>query len=307
MAGAGQYLECSLIFREEVYMKKLLVLAFLLAMGSISFAAEPVITSGAVKDIPTDPMDPAWGGAGAAIIPMAPQNVAAPGINAASVPSIKVSSVHNDKNIAIRVEWYDSTVNDAVNMSDKFSDACAIQFAVKPGTEPNFMMGEKDGPVQILQWKAAWEKDLAKGYQDVEQAYPNYNVDTYPETKAVPQKANYPVTSFSPNAQKYIAGLAAGNNLSNPLKNTTVEELNAEGFGTLTAQATQNAMGKGVSDYRYWKVVIVRPLDSGDASDAVLKAGSTVPVAFTVWDGSKGERGARKNYSDGGWVKLNIQ
>ena len=46
------------------------------------------------------------------------------------VQSVKVSSLNNGSG-AFRLEWYDLTKDDAVNMPDKFSDACAISFRLK--------------------------------------------------------------------------------------------------------------------------------------------------------------------------------
>ena len=114
------------------------------------------------------------------MIGMGPQNLVAPGFAEATISNVKVKSVHNGNDIAFLLEWYDPTENDTETMMDKFSDAAAMMFPVKAGTEPSFMMGDADNPVQIIYWKAAWQKDIDKGYQDVRDAYPNYYVDWYP-------------------------------------------------------------------------------------------------------------------------------
>ncbi len=251
-------------------MKRLLLSFLILTIGFVSYSfGEPLIVSRAMKgDLPLDPMDNRWDMAKASIIPMAPQNIVKPGITELTVSSVKIWSLHNDRDIAFRIEWYDPTGDDTVNMSDKFSDAVALQFPLKTDEEPSFMMGQVESPVHIIQWRASWEKDITMGY---------------------------------------MPRLAVGNSLFNPTVTLSVEELNAEGFGTLTVQEKQNSKGKGVRDYAYWKVVILKPFNSGDIADAVITHGKTVPLAIAVWDGEKNNRGGRKNFSEGGWLKLKIE
>lgn len=285
-------------------MRKSIISIFLvLAAASYSFA-EPVIKSKAVKgDLPLDPMSKAWDVAGATAVDMVPQNLVTPGITDATVSSVKVRSLHNDRDISFMLEWYDPTEDDAANMPDRFSDECAIQFPVKAGSMPSFMMGDAENPVQIILWKAAWEKDVTMGYQDIGQAYPNYNYDMYPMVDD-PKKS---ITEYSEDAKKFVPAIAAKNPVSDPNRKVSVEELNAIGFGTLTTQVEQNSKGKAARNYGYWRVVVTRPLGTGDDADAVLQPGKPAIAAFAVWDGVKQNRGARKNYSSGGWVNLEIE
>ena len=255
---------------KERTMKRLFLIVLILTISFISYSfAETIVISKAVKgNLPLDPMDSRWNTAEGIAVPMAPQNIVKPGITESTVPSIKIGSLHNGKDIAFRIEWYDPTRNDTVNMPDRFSDASALQFPVNADEEPTFMMGQKGSPVHIIQWRASWEKDITMGY---------------------------------------MPGLSVGNLLSNPIVTLSVEELNAEGFGTLTSQERQNSKGKGFWDYAHWKVVILKPLNSGDKSDTVLTSGKTVPLAIAIWDGEKNDRGGRKNFSEGGWIMLKIE
>lgn len=289
-------------------MKRILLSFLILTIGFVSYAfGEPLIVSKAIKgDLPLDPVDSIWDTAKAIVIPMSPQNIAKPGITESTVPSVKIWSLHNDKDIAFKIEWYDPTRNDSVNIPDRFSDACALQFPVNTDEEPTFMMGQKENPVHIIQWRASWDKDIAMGFQDVEHAYPNYNIDGYPMMMGR-NKAIYPISDFPNEARVFMPGLSVGNSLSNPNVTLSVEELNAEGFGTLTVQERQNSKGKGVWDYAYWKVVISKPLNSGDIADAVITPGKTVPLAIAIWDGGKNNVGGKKNFSEGGWIRLKIE
>ncbi len=256
-----------------------------------------------------------WNDASATEVPMGPQNLVMPGLVVASIPMVKIKSVHNDKDIAFLLTWYDSTKSETEVMEDKFSDAIAIMFPVNAGSEPSFMMGDEENPVHIVYWKAAWERDIEFGYQDVRDAYPNYNYDMYPDViPAIGQTIDTPIRRYNEGQRQYLAAFKL-RNLSrvDPERLTPVEELNAVGFGTLTRQAINNATGNGVRRFGYWSVVIKRPLNSGDVQDSVLKPGSKTMMAIAAWDGKNlnngagGNRGPRKNYSNGGWIPLEIE
>ena len=69
----------------------------------------------------------------------------------------------------------------------------------------------------------------------------------------------------------------------------------ARGMGTAVRQpdpdqhlsaAAQHADGQ-------WKVLFVRPLDTGSEEDLALSAGQAVPMAFQAWDGDNGESGSQ--------------
>lgn len=281
--------------------------------------------------VPLDPNSPVWDGVKYLIVGMSPQNLVAPGLAEGTVSNVKVKSVHTGKEIAYLLEWYDATLDDTETMSDKFSDAAAMMFPVKTKTEPSFMMGDADNPVQIVYWKAAWQRDIDKGYQDVRDAYPNYNYDSYPMVDTMvdakgnkivvkdgeiykpvdPQDRaiNTPVGKYTEAQKGYLPGLAVKNPRSKIDRTTPVEELNSVGFGTLTTQAGESkANCKGVRSFGYWKVVITHPLKAEYTSqDADLTAGDHFITAIAIWDGAKKNRAGRKNFSNGGWISLYLE
>jgi DMSO reductase family type II enzyme heme b subunit len=97
--------------------------------------------------------------------------------------------------------------------------------------------------------------------------------------------------------------------MSDPsLRISSVEDLNANGFSTLTTQATQNVLGNGLwepygalkggcCNGPRWRVVMKRSLTTDDPSDVQFQSGSSFPVAFAVWDGSNVERNGVKGIS----------
>ncbi|OGP31088.1 MAG: hypothetical protein A2073_04415 [Deltaproteobacteria bacterium GWC2_42_11] len=67
-----------------------------------------------------------------------------------------------------------------------------------------------------------------------------------------------------------------------------VENLFAEGFGTLTPSDTQYLKGSGVYHDGSWTVILSRSLSAPTAKD--ISVGKTMPVSFAVWEGGNGER-----------------
>ena len=92
----------------------------------------------------------------------------------------------------------------------------------------------------------------------------------------------------------------------NPFRDVPVEELNAEGFGTLTPQpqTKQNVLGKGVWKDGKWSVVFFRTLDTINKWDIRFQREIPVLVAFAVWDGKHQDRNGRKVISM--WQRLQV-
>ncbi|CCQ91073.1 putative Nitrite oxidoreductase, gamma subunit [Nitrospina gracilis 3/211] len=79
-----------------------------------------------------------------------------------------------------------------------------------------------------------------------------------------------------------------------------VEDLNAEGFSTLTRQAQQDVQGHGVRTETGWVVVFKRALKTGDELDRPLDAAT--PLAVAIWDGGNRETNGQKGLA--GWIVL---
>ena len=79
-----------------------------------------------------------------------------------------------------------------------------------------------------------------------------------------------------------------------------VEDLNAEGFSTLTRQDEQNVSGRGLRTDKGWQVVFKRNRTNRDEHD-VQFAGST-PMAVAIWNGGNRETNGQKGLA--GWILL---
>jgi hypothetical protein len=246
--------------------------------------------------IPVDaPFDPTWDAVRPAEVVLRGQAVVPPRLMVPSFPSVRVRSLVTDDRIAILVEWNDATRDESVLAVDSFADAAAIQLALGTGT--SICMGQQAGGLNIWHWKADWAADLG-GRRDLEDIHPG-----------MPNDVKFPAVEGTdgPGPDGFLTGRMVGNPRSAAVRPSSVEDLNAIGFGSLTPQSIAGQDVHGASEYRdgVWRVVMSRPLSDGDPNDAVLRPGdASAVVAFAVWDGSRGDRNGQKSVST--WLALSL-
>lgn len=266
----------------------------LLVCLSSALAAD--LVAAAVSEVPLrDPGAAEWSKAAEVSVPVMPQNVAYPKNMAPSVSTLRVRALVDARWVGIRIQWEDATRDEKV-LVDQHTDAVAVQIPLGDPARANPMMGAPDGPVYIAQWKAQWQSDVENGHADVQDYYPNYWADTYPFVR---DGYPYPIeTAFSgTDAQRYFVATSAGNPVAQLDRLWPVEELTAEGFGTLASQAHQDARAWGGWAEGRWTVVLAVPRAAVDPSNPPLQAGQKTPIGFAVWNGSAGDGGGRKHWS----------
>jgi hypothetical protein len=283
-------------------LRSYLVLAFagavasVLASQGIALAQQgPTLVSYRAAAAPLDPSDAAWGAARAIDIPLTPQNLALPRLDRASIPTVRVRSLHDDQRIAFLLEWQDPSRDAHANKPDQFRDAAALLFSLTADL-PNICMGAPGQLTNLWHWKADWQEDIDIGFQEVPQAYPNFFKDVYPFVSGQPPY-QAPQDFSAPGARAYMTGLAAGNPLSQFERISPVEELLSAGFGTASHKSGQSVAGKGAWANGRWRVVFARPLQVQDNEAAPLVGRTEFPFAVAVWNGSNQEVGARKQLS----------
>ncbi len=248
-----------------------------------------------VEKLSLDPEDRAWRHASEHVAALLPQDVVDPRLLKPSTAFVRVRALADRNQVAFRLEWQDSSRDDLA-APGRFPDACAVQLPATASPEPpNPQMGEPGRPVQITFWRADWQSWTDGRKDDIRELYPNAAVDHYPFAAPSLPKA-------SP-AQKellrlYAPAEAAGNRRSGP-RASPVEDLVAEGPGTLAPAPKTVSHGKGIFTNGAWQVVIARPLEPA------LNPGSRTVVAFAVWQGSQLEAGARKMRT--GWIPLRLE
>ena len=243
-----------------------------------------------VEKLPLHPDDGAW--------------VAAPTVELHLMPLwwrydrpeyLTVQALHDGKEIALLLVWADDTEDDKAIRPQDFRDAAAIQFALDDAP-PFFAMGARRQFVNLWMWKSERQADLA-AFQDIEAQYPNIGIDSYVNLQRSPleQPVRQALTLESDPA--FVTGWGAGNIVSDPTRKSPVEDLAAQGFGTLKARprSDQTVSATGVYSTGSYRVMFTRKLMGQGESAVTLKPGAAVPVAFAVWNGSAGDRDGKKS------------
>lgn len=215
-----------------------------------------------------------------------------------SVSEVKVRGIHNGKDIFFGIQWSDATKNDRAIKHEQFRDAVGLMFPlgivkISPETPFSPRMGDRGKTVNIWHWKADWERDIHAdgGYEHMEDVYPDMfsDFDFDPDPVLINKVAH-------DGADLFAGGKAAGSLLSLP-RGRTVEDLNAVGFGTLTAQEHQDVNGTGVWIDGQWNVIVHRPLATPDANDVQFVPGKSTFFNMAVWNGEDGDRNGLKSVS----------
>jgi len=281
----------------------LVAIAIALSFNGAALAQQvPTMNATHVERISMDPFDPTWSTAPVAVVPLTAQLVALPRLSVPTVSTVYVRALNDGERIGFRLDWDDPTRDASAIRPSDFRDAAAVMVVSGQGV-PNICMGSPGQATNLWHWKADWQEDIDKGYQEVVDAYPNFFKDYYPFVTGTPP-FRLPADFSSADARRYLIGQAAGNPLSQPNRISPVEEMLSAGFGTTTHRTQQTVEGKGVWADGRWQVTFVRPLVTTGAEAASLGGVTQAPVAFAVWNGSNAEVGARKQLSGMATVRI---
>jgi hypothetical protein len=245
--------------------------------------------------LPTDPGDSAWNDAPRHAAGLLLQDMVEPRLLEASTPSVEVRAITDEDRVAFRLVWTDASQDDLPGAS-RFVDACAVQVPQATGPDvPAPQMGEEGRTVEISYWRASWQASVDGRDDSIHSLYPAATVDHYP----------YEAASLDPGSEaqrtlelQYAPARALEHGMEGP-RTSPVEDLIAQGPGTLAPLGRRVSEGSGRWSNGGWEVVIIRPLPEG------LEAGQRTQVAFAVWDGAREEVGARKMRT--GWVPFHLR
>ncbi|MEW6743731.1 MAG: ethylbenzene dehydrogenase-related protein [Planctomycetota bacterium] len=246
-----------------------------------------------------DPLAGAWVQAREVVVELLPQDVMEPRVSELGPASLRLRGLFDNERVAFRLEWEDGSADALVNV-DRSTDAVAIQLplAGAQGSLPDAMMGEAGKAVFIAQWRYALQERLEGRPHGVAALYPNASVDHYPFEGARDAALRAEME------QRYAPSRAAENPVAAAQVLSAVQDLTAEGFGTLRFLPDQRSQGKGVHAEGKWLVTISRPLDLDAGALTPLRPGASSFIAVATWDGGKGHTGSKKMRSI--WVPLRI-
>ncbi len=276
----------------------LVTLLALLGQAGCQKAAAPPVTEVLVASstaIPADPLDVAWQKAPEYVAKLLLQDIVEPRLMKPSTELVRVRAISNGSDVAFRLQWVDATDNNLPGDA-RFSDACAVQVPARiEPTVPAPQMGEPGRSVEITYWRAAWQATVDGRGDSINDIYPNAAVDHYPFEAQSLEKG---LPAQREMAERYAPARALGNTMAGP-RSTPVQDLIAEGPGTITPAPAAGSKGCGTRTTEGWAVVIVRQLPTGLSPQAPSQ------IAFAVWEGAQEEAGARKMRT--GWIPLAIE
>ncbi|MBI2216950.1 MAG: hypothetical protein HYU51_06590, partial [Candidatus Rokubacteria bacterium] len=127
----------------------------------------PATTLTAVRVAGSGPINDAfgthWARARPVKVAMIPQTVTLPHNPRPAVTELAVRAVHNGGWIAFLIEWKDESLSNKIIL-DNFGDQVAVQLPIDTkAAPPSPMMGNAGGRVNIMQWRAAFQRDLDHG------------------------------------------------------------------------------------------------------------------------------------------------
>jgi len=271
----------------KLYLKFTLVISVMMVFsscGKFSSDVEKCLENGSCvasydvikisNELPLDPNAPLWdspGGPKKNTFELGPQMFTNPKWPDPSIKEVTLSAVRNKSELAILLEWTDNGKDNSYGHSERFTDQAAVMFPLEPQDEaPMITMGNEGRTVNIWQWKAAWQHDLE------------------------------PEKNKRFNGRRDSLTSATGLVAQSADRESPVEDLNAEGFSTLTIQEEQNVQGKGVWKDNRWRVIFRRSLNNSDTADAQF--GEATQLAIAIWNGANKERNGQKGLV--GWILL---
>lgn len=278
-------------------MRNSVAILMAMAVAGCGRAPAPVADVVAITStaLPATPGDAAWNTAPEHVAKMLLQDLVEPRLQKASTPEVRVRALATGSEIAFRLEWPDGSVNDLPG-AGRFNDGCAVQVPQKPAAAvPDPQMGMAGNGVAISFWRADWQATVNGRGDAIRDLYPNALIDHYPFEAPSLEKGSADQQKLS---TQYAPAEGAGNRRGGK-RTSAVEDLLAEGPGTLVPAPATRSRGQGVRTATGWSVVIARPLPEG------LTAKTPSQIAFAVWEGSAGEAGARKMRT--AWIPISIR
>jgi mono/diheme cytochrome c family protein len=160
----------------------------------------------------------------------------------------------------------------------------------------------------LIEWNDPFEDAETGGSAALPEAGTYVDLESFPEDAepfADGLAVQIPAQLAEGAANPYFAWGQPGNPVNlwvwragDPVQEFTGTGLKAEPAAQVSSDVAATASW---SDGRY-RLIVTRPLATGDPEDAIIQPGQFIPIAFQAWDGSKGESGTRLSLSS--WNNL---
>jgi len=282
--------------RQSIYVINLLFFILIAAgCGKKEPAPTVEVVASYSQTLPSEPDDPLWNQTPLHVEALLVQDLVEPRLINPSTKEAQLRAFTDGERVAFLVEWEDATRDDLPTASS-FPDTCALQLPVKVEQDaPDPQMGEPERPVRISFWSAFWQSSFDGRPDTIQALHPRATVDHYPFQAPTLKEGSDEQTSM---ALRYAPARMLGNLMAGP-RESVVQDLIAEGPGTLSPADDAVSKGHGLRTENGWAVVISRPLPQG------LGPGGQAQVAVAISDGSRDEGGSRKMRS--AWMPLILE
>jgi mono/diheme cytochrome c family protein len=163
----------------------------------------------------------------------------------------------------------------------------------------------------LVEWNDPFEDPESGGVALAPEAGTYVDLESFPEDAEVfadGLAVQIPAQLAEGVAKPYFAWGQPGNPVNlwvwragDPVQEFTGTGLKAEPAAQPSSEVAATASW---TDGRY-RLIVSRPLATGDPEDATIQPGQLIPIAFQAWDGSKGEAGTRLSLSS--WNNLVLE
>ena len=250
----------------------------------------PGIPSGSeIKVIPaldpamlTDPVHPAWFGVVASSLRVNPLQTRHDELSHVDVRAVKFGD-----QIAVCIEWNDSSLNPLNGSEDRHPDGMSVMFGLdeSPSAVQVTAVDSDAQKPKLNEWR--WSAD--KQYQCAG------GDSTTPEIDYA-LLSGLPFYTIAPDG-------ASGRSATKDMNGPECAVIESNGL-VPQPQDQQGASASAAWINGVWRVVITRDLMTGDEMDIQLTESSRVPISVSIWNGEEGTRLDAMSVSSWHWLTL---
>ena len=250
-----------------------------------------VVRAGRVEgELPASVDDAAWEAAERFYVPLDGQVIVRPRWFSPTVDGVWVQSLHNGRELAMRLVWHDPSESPDPDWDEWQSKVLAL---MAPADAPAEAAAE---PADTTAVQATATADAPEGQADTTAVAPGSPGASYPDAlviqfpRSIPEGMERPYFLMGDDRDPvYLWRWESGQQAANELLARGLaryEPLDGAEAGALTTEA--------VFDQGEWRLMLRRTMEAEGVADRLgFEPGRAIPMALFAWDGSNGETGAQ--------------
>jgi mono/diheme cytochrome c family protein len=254
--------------------------------------------------LPDNPDDPAWEAQPRHDFPLVGQVTMEPRQFTPTIDLVTVKALYNDQNLSLLVVWDDPT-NSIAPPAPPVEETPAA--GVVPGVEGATPEGAASTEGVTTEGAAADSAPVEappaaeENGEGEAQVYDDRIGLQFPAKMPESAEKPYFIMGDPDHAVQMVTWNAGAASTAGGI----TEEINARGPKEITKQEGVQFVGKGQYKNGQYRLVLTRPLTTGDADDIQIAPGTFVPIAFSAWDGTNGDHDTARSVS--AWYHLLLE